>query len=57
MIFHSVYKLKQANVTGIFIITVKEHTGDVFNLYVTVVKRAPALLTKYKMKQADLHWF
>ncbi|WP_405175119.1 sugar phosphate nucleotidyltransferase [Paenibacillus sp. FSL H8-0261] len=32
MIFHSVYKLKQADVTDILIVTGKEHMGDVVNL-------------------------
>jgi glucose-1-phosphate thymidylyltransferase len=32
MIFHSVYKLKQADVTEILIVTGKEHMGDVVNL-------------------------
>ncbi|NUU60994.1 sugar phosphate nucleotidyltransferase [Paenibacillus agri] len=32
MIFHSVYKLKQADVTDILIVTGKDHMGDVVNL-------------------------
>lgn len=32
MIFHSVYKLKQADVKDILIVTGKEHMGDVVNL-------------------------
>ncbi|MDP1510159.1 sugar phosphate nucleotidyltransferase [Paenibacillus sp. CMAA1739] len=32
MIFHSIYKLKQANITDILIVTGKEHMGDVVNL-------------------------
>lgn len=32
MIFHSVYKLKQAGLTDILVITGKEHMGDVVNL-------------------------
>ncbi|MDN4066524.1 sugar phosphate nucleotidyltransferase [Paenibacillus vini] len=32
MIFHSVYKLKQAGLTDILIVTGKEHMGDVVNL-------------------------
>ncbi|MRN54379.1 sugar phosphate nucleotidyltransferase [Paenibacillus monticola] len=32
MIFHSIYKLKQANVLDILIVTGKEHMGDVVNL-------------------------
>lgn len=32
MIFHSVYKLKQANITDILIVTGKDHMGDVVNL-------------------------
>jgi glucose-1-phosphate thymidylyltransferase len=32
MIFHSVYKLKQANVLDILIVTGKDHMGDVVNL-------------------------
>jgi glucose-1-phosphate thymidylyltransferase len=32
MIFHSVYKLKQANIKDILIVTGKEHMGDVVNL-------------------------
>ncbi|MCY9664831.1 sugar phosphate nucleotidyltransferase [Paenibacillus alginolyticus] len=32
MIFHSVYKLKQANIHDILIVTGKEHMGDVVNL-------------------------
>lgn len=54
MIFHSVYKLKQADVTDILIVTGKEHMGDVVNLLGSTVKWAFALLTKYKMKQVEL---
>lgn len=32
MIFHSVYKLKQAGLTDILVVTGKEHMGDVVNL-------------------------
>lgn len=32
MIFHSIYKLKEANVKDILIVTGKEHMGDVVNL-------------------------
>lgn len=32
MIFHSIYKLKQANIRDIMIVTGKEHMGDVVNL-------------------------
>ncbi|MEK4734046.1 sugar phosphate nucleotidyltransferase [Paenibacillus sp. FSL L8-0641] len=32
MIFHSIYKLKQADITDILIVTGKEHMGDVVNL-------------------------
>ncbi|MEF2968150.1 sugar phosphate nucleotidyltransferase [Paenibacillus sp. M1] len=32
MVFHSVYKLKQAGLTDILIVTGKEHMGDVVNL-------------------------
>ena len=32
MIFHSLYKLKQADITDILIVTGKEHMGDVVNL-------------------------
>ncbi|MHA0856171.1 sugar phosphate nucleotidyltransferase [Paenibacillus sp. CMAA1364] len=32
MIFHSVYKLKQAGITDILIVTGKDHMGDVVNL-------------------------
>lgn len=32
MIFHAVYKLKQANIQDILIVTGKEHMGDVVNL-------------------------
>lgn len=32
MIFHSVYKLKEADITDILIVTGKEHMGDVVNL-------------------------
>lgn len=32
MIFHSVYKLKQADITDILIVTGKDHMGDVVNL-------------------------
>ncbi|CAN7278972.1 sugar phosphate nucleotidyltransferase [Paenibacillus sp. LjRoot56] len=32
MIFHSVFKLKQADITDILIVTGKEHMGDVVNL-------------------------
>lgn len=32
MIFHSVYKFKQADITDILVITGKEHMGDVVNL-------------------------
>ncbi|MFD0615918.1 sugar phosphate nucleotidyltransferase [Paenibacillus sp. GCM10027629] len=32
MIFHSIYKLKQADITDILIVTGKDHMGDVVNL-------------------------
>lgn len=32
MIFHSIYKLKEANILDILVVTGKEHMGDVVNL-------------------------
>lgn len=54
MIFHSVYKLKQAEVKDILIVTGKEHMGDVVNLLGSGREMGLPLPIKCRMKLAEL---
>ena len=55
MIFHSIAKLKEADITDILIVTGKDHMGDVVNLLGSGMSLAFPLPIKCRMKQVELH--
>ena len=52
--YHPISKLKEANITDIFIVTGKEHAGAIVNLLVADMKWVSDLHTGYRMAQGVL---